>query len=791
MSINYEHDRQIMSLQEENQQLKAEIENCNARISLLQESDRELQRIKKTCLWKISNELHTFHEKLWPANSRRSVILKLFGKFFRHPIVFLKKIDLVHIERFVEGVRNGSNESISARLDNYLGGRGEDAEKPDCLPLIESEDAKDYSPFRVPQSTTPLVSIIIPVYNHFSYTYNCLKSVALHSGDIPYEIIIADDCSKDLTTQLTEIINGVRVIRNSGNLHFLKNCNNAAKEAKGKYILFLNNDTQVMEGWLQPLVDLMEQHEDIGMTGSKLIYPDGRLQEAGGIIWQNGNAWNYGHGQNPAAPEYNYIKEADYISGAAIMIRKGLWDQFDGFDEHFAPAYCEDSDLAFQARRAGYKVVYQPESVVVHFEGISNGTDTLSGEKAWQLTNGEKFKEKWGDVLNAEQYPEGQNLFRARDRSRNRKALLIIDQYVPMYDKDAGSKTMYHYIRLFVEKGYNVKFMGDNFYPHEPYTANLQQMGVEVIYGDWYAQHWKEWLKKIGQDLDYVMLSRPHISIKYIDAVREYTEAKIIYIGHDLHFWREEMRYEKTGEADALREAKKWKEIELKLLKEADVSYYVSNLEINKIQSIIPSITVRRWPINVFEEIPDIEYNAEERKDLLFIGGFTHSPNVDAALWAVREVMPRVWDNLPDIKLHIVGSNAPEEILQLTNERVIVHGYLTDEELDELYLSCKIELVSLRYGGGVKGKVIEAMLKGLPVVTTSVGTQGIEGAEAFMFMGETAEELAEQIIDHYEDVHLLKKYSHLGIKYVRNHFSVDQALEILKKDFEFTSNQQI
>ena len=784
-------EKNLKDLETENNQLRESLEalqeelrNKQGQIALLQDSDRELQRIKKTRLWKMSNGLHNCHEKMLPKNSRRGVVLKLCSKFIRHPVMFLKKMDLVHIERFVDGVRSGSNESISARLDNYLGGRGEDAEKPECLPLIESNNIKDYPSFQIPQSSSPLVSIIIPVYNQFPYTYNCLKSIVLHSRDLAYEVIVADDCSSDLTNKLTEIVSGVRVIRNEENLHFLKNCNHASVEAKGKYILFLNNDTQVMEGWLQSLADLLEKHEDIGMTGSKLIYPDGKLQEAGGIVWQNGNAWNYGHGQNPAAPEYNYVKETDYISGAAIMIRRDLWEQLGGFDERFEPAYCEDSDLAFQVRKAGYKVVYQPKSVVVHFEGITNGTDTSNGEKAWQVTNGRKFLEKWDDVLKEEQNPEGKDLFRARDRSKGKKTLLIIDHYVPMYDKDAGSRTMYHYICLFADKGYNVKFLGDNFYPHEPYTEKLQQMGVEVIYGDWYAQHWKDWLKDIGQDLDYVMLSRPHISIKYLDAVREYTEAKIVYIGHDLHFWREEMRYEKTGEADALREAKKWKEIELKLLKGADVSYYVSDLEIAKIQSMDPSITVRKWPINIFDHVPDVQYNAEEREDLLFIGGFTHGPNMDAALWAANEIMPLVWKKLPEVKLHIVGSNAPEEVLKLANERVIVHGYLTDEELDKLYQTCKMELVSLRYGGGVKGKVIEAMKNGLPIVTTSVGTQGLSGTDEFLLMGETAEELAEQIISHYEDSSLLKEMSGKETAYVRDHFSEDQAMRILRLDFD-------
>lgn len=771
-------------LQEEIRQLKAELENRDARIAILQESERELQRIRKTRMWKVSNGMHSCHEKILPQDSRRAVIVKLGGKFFRHPVVFLRKIDLVHIGRFVDGIKSGSNESMSARLDNYLGGRGESAEKPEYLPLIESVEIKDFEPFRMPQSISPLVSIIIPVYNQFSYTYNCLKSIAQHSGDVPYEVILADDCSTDLTTKIKEIVSGIRLVRNEENLRFLRNCNRAAKEAKGKYILFLNNDTQVMENWLQPLVDLPEKDENIGMTGSKLIYPDGSLQEAGGIVWKDGSAWNYGHGQNPSMPEYNYVKEADYISGAAIMIRRNLWEQLGGFDERFVPAYYEDTNLAFQVRKAGFKVVFQPKSVVIHFEGISNGTDTKTGEKAYQEINAGQFREKWKEILEKNHSPNGQGVFRARERSAGKKMILVVDHYVPMFDKDAGSRYMLDYMKLFLKQGYIVKFLGDNFFPHQPYTEALQQMGIEVIYGDWYARHWKEWLKEIGKELDYVLLSRPHISIKYIDSVRECSHAKILYMGHDLHFWREEMRYEKTGDPAAQREAKKWRETELQLMKQADVSIYPSNLEVEKIQSIDPTITVRRWPLNIYEDVPDVTYDISTRKDLFFIGGFTHQPNLDGAQWAVNEIMPSIWKKRPEIRLHIVGSNAPEEIMQLAGEKVLVHGQMSNEELDRLLKESRMELVSLRYGGGVKGKVIEAMKNGLPVVTTSVGTQGLAGADEFLLMGETAQELAEQIIQHYDDEKQLQEISKKETAYVRDNFSEAQALRVLEMDFQ-------
>ena len=240
------------------------------------------------------------------------------------------------------------------------------------------------------QISDPEISIVIPVYNQFLFTYNCLTSILNNSGEINYEIIIADDCSTDETVDIDRVIQGIRIVRNKKNVGFLRNCNQAAKRARGKYILFLNNDTFVQPGWLKKLLSLIRSSDKIGMVGSKLIYPDGRLQEAGGIVWEDASAWNFGYGQNAEAPVYNYVKEVDYVSGAAIMIRGELWREIGGFDKRFAPAYYEDTDLAFEVRKRGYKVMYHPFSIVVHYEGISNGTDVQTGLKAYQTVNRDK-----------------------------------------------------------------------------------------------------------------------------------------------------------------------------------------------------------------------------------------------------------------------------------------------------------------------------------------------------------------------------------------------------------------
>ena len=344
---------------------------------------------------------------------------------------------------------------------------------------------REHGRLKFEQVENPTVSIIIPVYNQIHYTYACLLSILEHTKDVSYEVIIADDVSTDATEHLSEYAEGLVISRNSTNQGFLRNCNNAARHARGKYVMFLNNDTQVTENWLSSLVQLIESDPSIGMVGSKLVYPDGRLQEAGGIIWSDGSGWNYGRLDNPDKPEYNYVKDVDYISGAAILLSNELWNQIGGFDTRFAPAYCEDSDLAFEVRKAGYRVVYQPKSKVIHFEGISNGTDVQgTGLKRYQVANSRKLKEKWADEFAKQCENDGNpDPFRARERSMGKPIILVVDHYVPTYDKDAGSKTTYQYLKMFLKKGYVVKFLGDNFMNEEPYTSELEQMGIEVLYG--------------------------------------------------------------------------------------------------------------------------------------------------------------------------------------------------------------------------------------------------------------------------------------------------------------------
>ena len=555
-----------------------------------------------------------------------------------------------------------------------------------AIALYPSADRPGHLAF--PEFAHPLVSIVIPVYNQWETTRSCLISILENTQGIAYEVIVGDDGSTDETRNLPEHASNVKRLVQEKNQGFLLNCNSAALEARGKYLLFLNNDTNVQPGWLANLLDVAEKDDRVGLVGPMLLYPDGRLQEAGGIIWRDASGWNYGNRDYPERPEYNYLKEADYISGACIMVRRSVWDEIGGFDERFVPAYYEDTDLAFEARRRGYKVIYQPQSRVVHLEGISHGTDLKSGIKSYQKANQAAFRKKWATALEIAHGSDPRDLFRARDRSFTRKHVLFIDHYVPLRDQDAGSKSTFQYLQLMTEMGYQITFLGDNFVDYQPYTSELQQMGIEVLYGSGFHRHWKRWLEAHGKDFDYVYLSRPHIAPKYLAHVRRHSSAKVLYCGHDLHYLREERHYELSGKRLHIQVARKWARIEEDILRQVDMAYFFSAFEIEEVNHRFPGVTVRTIPLYLFDEMQmenNFPISFDNREGLLFVGGFMHAPNVDAVQWFIEKVLPLVLEHLPKVVLTVVGSNPPDEISRLASDQIHITGRISDEALLQHY----------------------------------------------------------------------------------------------------------
>ncbi|MGH2945595.1 MAG: glycosyltransferase, partial [Solirubrobacteraceae bacterium] len=617
-------------------------------------------------------------------------------------------------------------------------------------------EAAGWGQLSLPRYPEPDVSIVIPVHSGAELTYRCLQAVVTASAGVSYEVIVVDDAADADTKATLRSVDGARVVVNEENAGFLRSVNRGAAEARGEYLVLLNNDTEPQLGWLRALVTRAESAHDVGVVAAKLLYPDGTLQEAGGIVWRSGEPWNYGRGGDASAPEYNYVREIDYGSAAALLVRADLWRAAGGFDERFAPGYFEDTDLCFTARALGRRVLYEPRATVVHVEGQSLGTDVTTGGKRHQELNRPKFAEKWRDALPEQPpHPTPQRAHVASDRRRG-PHVLIVDHRVPTPDRDSGSLRMHHLLEGLVGMGCRVTFLPDNLDPLEPYTSNLQGMGVEVLTG-WVNV--PERIAALGSVLRLAILSRPYVAPRYMHLVREYAPgARLAYDTVDLHFLREERRRAYDDSADP-RIADGFRGLELALARSADVTLVVTEEERELLERIEPGLDVAVVPNAnaIAREVP----GPRERAGLLFVGGFEHVPNVDAALHCARVVMPRVWRELPDATLTIVGGKAPPEVLALASPGIDVAGWV--EDIGPLLRESRVMVAPLRYGAGMKGKVTQSLAAGLPVVTSRIGAEGLDAEDGReLLVADDPSEFADRVVQLHRDDELWRTLSASG-----------------------------
>lgn len=665
-------------------------------------------------------------------------------------------------------IANNSDHDVTAQLDHALntleGGYARVKLAPLVFPVIRQPD----------------VSVVIPAHNKIEATYSCFCALLLAWNRVTFEVILVDDGSTDDTTSIESLVSGITVVRHAEPQRFVRACNAGAAKARGRFVAILNNDTEPTAGWLDALVDAFGRFDRVGMAGSKLLFPDGKLQDAGGIIWGSGNPWNYGSKANPWDPRYSYARQADYLSGAAFLTTREIWQRLGGFSNYLEPMYFEDTDFAFKVREAGLTTWFVPSSIVYHHEGTTSGTDTSKGFKRFQEVNRPKFKRRWARAF-SQFGREGIQPDIEKDRGITGR-ILCIDYTTPRPDADGGGYAAWQEIRLLQSLGFKVTFLPENLAHFGQYTSNLQKQGVECIYAPFFLSP-VEFLERRGSEFDAVYITRYHVAENLLAQVRAVNPgAKVLMCNADLHFLREARTALASGDPSRLAEANKVREREIAIMRKVDVVLSYTDVEHTVIQSHTPgTVNVMKCPWVV--DIPPRGPEFHERSGLSFLGGFGHPPNAEAIDWFAREVMLPLGGIRPDIMLSIYGARMSPEIKALRAANIEPVGFVENQA--DAYRPHRIFVAPLQTGAGIKGKVLSALSYGVPCVLSPIAAEGIglrDGHDCLI--ARTSDEWVTAIMRLYDDVELWEKLSANARDYVAKTCSFEQGRKEMSQAFE-------
>ena len=694
----------------------------------------------------------------------------------------------------------------------------------------------------------PQVSIIMPVHNNVLSAAQSILELFRTAHEVPSAqfIVVNDGSTEDFSSvhfviaRLQKLFGiDVTLLRSPTNHGFSAAVRAGLLQSKGKWIVLVNSDVFVGKGWLKMLHATAEKSPRVGIVGPLFLGNGMIVQEAGGIVFRDGSAANGGRGARtgPVPAHLNHMRLVDYVSGGCIMLKKSDFLNAGGFQsDAFGQGYYEDTDLAMEMRKMGKSVIYQPLSVVFHQEGGTFGTDEDSELKRSLMSrNKVVFYNKWNLELQRH-CVSGTEEMRSQYRLADGKSVLFLDQVVPDWDHDSGSLRTFNILRLLLRAGYLVSFRslsGGRAQRH----AELRRLGVQVLPVE-PIDDWKLTDSKGACLYDVAVVSRRNVFAGSLEALKaQCPDIPVVYDTVDIHFLREARvaLTESSPDAlsltesspDALQASRSWdftrtslrhvtewidhareaeakrvkenKDMEMHLIKQANATWIVSPVELDILKHFGATEDDNISVVSNLYELPPFQTTSEceARTGILFVGNLLHKPNHQAIATLLRDVLPMIIKKLPrghlrDFKVHIVGADAlPPALSDWVRQQeeqspyIKFHGFLSDDSLRDLSDNIRIVVAPLLSGAGVKGKVNDAMIRGIPVVTTPVAAEGMHISDGKDCMvASTPLEFASKVAQLYTGCDdLWHRLAENGYRTVSRHFSMSSVAPFVMETF--------
>ncbi|WP_177198451.1 glycosyltransferase [Novosphingobium sp. CF614] len=369
--------------------------------------------------------------------------------------------------------------------------------------------------------------------------------------------------------------------------------------------------------------------------------------------------------------------------------------------------------------------------------------------------------------------------------ARSGRIALMVEALYPRPDLDSGSLDHVNFARIFLRMGYEVHYLSllefgrdhDERTPH--YRAMMEAMGVHCVTGGPYA-YFEEYYFDASDRIEVCFVSRVHFGGLQIDTLRRLCpDARIIFNTVDLHFVREEREGAMKDDPGLIVRARRTRDMELDFARAADVTIVVSSSEKALLDELAPEARTHVVPL-IRQFAAQRESAFAQRRDIAFVGGFNHQPNVDAIEHFLEDVWPHVQRHRPDIGLRVVGANMPEAWTRRKVPGVTFVGFVKD--LDGELARLRMTVAPLRYGAGAKGKLVSSLAAGVPAVVSAIASEGmglVDGETVMVANGGAP--FADKIIRLYDDEALWQRLSRNGAAFIRKHYSIDVGFTIMRE----------